>query len=281
MRMLNRLIPLALLGGLTALGGCTASLETFSFNNEARYYSHYTPENLAQGAPVVFFLHGYMGYAREYQRQFGLDSLADEHGFGVIYPQGTWDENWVPHWNADLEISEVDDLGYLVALAEHVQQTHGYDVERTYTSGISNGGFMSYTLACRAPNTFRAMASIIGTMSKRTWEECTPQPPISVLQISGALDTVVPIDGSMDEEGGWGGAPPISEVVDYWSAQNDCQNTSTEKPSDNISSTHYSDCLNGNVVDYYEIEDMGHEVPSLERYQLDSATLLWDFFSKQ
>ena len=136
----------------------------------------------------------------EYQRQFGLDALAEEHGFGVVYPQGTWDENWVPHWNADLTISEVDDIGYLVALAESMQETHGYDPERTYTSGISNGGFMSYTLACRASDTFRAMGSIIGTMSQKTWEDCAPETPISVLQISGAQDTVVPIDGSMDEE---------------------------------------------------------------------------------
>mgnify|MGYP001166213649 CR=1 FL=1 len=279
--MSTRVTVTMVFSSLTLLGACTSSLESFEYKDGSRYFAHYAPEGLEEGAPLVFFLHGYMGYALEYQRQFGLDALADEHGFGVVYPQGTWDDNWVPHWNADLTISDVDDIGYLVALAESLQQTHGYEPERTYTSGISNGGFMSYTLACRAPNTFHAMGSIIGTMSKRTWEECAPEKPISVLQISGANDTVVPIDGSMDEEGGWGGAPPITDIVTFWSEQNQCTNIDTQTQSGNITSVHHTNCLNDNVVEYYEIDDMGHEIPSLDRFQMDAAEVLWNFLSKQ
>ena len=279
--MSTRVTVTMIVSSLTVFGGCTGSLESFEYKDGTRYYAHFAPEGLGDGAPLVFFLHGYMGYAMEYQRQFGLDALAEEHGFGVVYPQGTWDENWVPHWNADLTISEVDDIGYLVALAESMQETHGYDPERTYTSGISNGGFMSYTLACRASDTFRAMGSIIGTMSQKTWEDCAPETPISVLQISGAQDTVVPIDGSMDEEGGWGGAPPIADIVTFWSEQNQCATTETRAPSENITSVHHTECQNDNVVDYYEIADMGHEVPSQDRFQMDAAEVLWDFFSQQ
>ncbi len=75
---------------------------------------------------------------------------------------------------------------------------------------------MSYALACERPDIFKAMASVTGTMSGSTWENCDPDNPVPVLQISGTLDQVVPMDGSMSPLGGWGGAPAMSEIIDFW-----------------------------------------------------------------
>ena len=61
-------------------------------------------------------------------------------------------------------------LGFLTALAKDLQHTHDLDPERTFASGVSNGGFMSYTLAAERPEVFKAVGSIIGTMSGYTWE---------------------------------------------------------------------------------------------------------------
>jgi polyhydroxybutyrate depolymerase len=81
--------------------------------------------------------------------------------FAVVYPQGTRYLARKFHWNADLDLSETDDVGFLTSLAEHLQEEHIFDSERTYISGISNGGLLSYTVACQQPETFKAMASII------------------------------------------------------------------------------------------------------------------------
>ena len=77
-----------------------------------------------------------------------MSRVADKHGFAVVYPQGKPDRRDVPHWNARLKISDIDDVGFLTALAKDLQRAHDLDPERTFASGVSNGGFMSYHLAC-------------------------------------------------------------------------------------------------------------------------------------
>ena len=61
--------------------------------------------------------------------------------------------------------------------------------------------------AAERPEVFKAVGSIIGTMSGYTWEHREDIKPVPVLQISGLDDRIVPVDGSMRPAGGWGGAP--------------------------------------------------------------------------
>ena len=268
---------------ILALGttGCTNRLEAFTHGDQTRHYSLYKPEGLPDNAPLVFMLHGYQGLARLYQSSMGFDDVADEHGFAIVYPQGTYDDNFIPHWNAGLEISEVNDIGFLTELAKQLQIDHNFDPERTFTSGISNGGFMSYTLACESSDVFKGMASIIGTMSGHTWNNCTPENPMPVLQISGLIDTVVPMDGTMSTEGGWGGAPDIDAVVNFWVEQNGCTESDTQETADNIEGVHHTTCEGNNEVWHYKLSDMGHEVPSEENYNLEATEKIWEFFSQQ
>ena len=54
-------------------------------------------------------------------------------------------------------------------------------------------------------------------MSGPDWETCNPSELVPVMQISGTADNVVPMDGSMEYiEEGWGGAPDIYTIMDYW-----------------------------------------------------------------
>jgi polyhydroxybutyrate depolymerase len=272
-----------LAGVALALGttGCATKLEVFTHDNVARHYTLYKPEGLSENAPLVFVLHGYSGFAQLYQGAMGFDAVADEHGFAIVYPQGTYDDSFITHWNAGLDISDVDDIGFLTALAQQLQADHGFDPERTFTSGISNGGFMSYTLACQSSNVFKGMASIIGTMSGHTWNNCTPETPIPVLQISGLLDSVVPMDGTMSADGGWGGAPEIDTVVNYWVELNACTESETQETAENIEGIHHTACDNQNEVWHYKISDMGHEIPSDKNYNLETTEKIWAFFSRQ
>ena len=61
---------------------------------------------------------------------------------------------------------------------------------------MSNGGFMSYHLACNLSSKIAAIASVTGSMSKQTYESCSPEHPTPVLQIHGTLDGTVPFDGN-------------------------------------------------------------------------------------
>ncbi|SFR51676.1 alpha/beta hydrolase family esterase [Maribacter stanieri] len=255
---------------------------TFHHNKIDREYFLYIPEKLPENAPLVFVLHSYGRYAKDHMQSLQLDSLAEVHKFAVCYPQGTLDVNTgQPYWSGGLGSTSIDDVGYLTALAKELQTTYKLDTDRTFTCGISNGGFMSYILAAEAPEVFKAAASVTGTMTGRVWDtRKTISKPIPILQISGVKDSVVPIDGSMSTEYGWGGAPHMDLVMNFWSTFNHCTKIDTLTISNTIDAYHYKTCINDNEVWYYKLKEFGHDLPTLENSGINANELLWEFFSK-
>ncbi|WP_066223881.1 alpha/beta hydrolase family esterase [Formosa haliotis] len=255
---------------------------TFIHNNLERTYIIYTPSNLPKNAPLVFVLHSYGRFANDHMQSLQLDSIAEINKFMVCYPQGTLDVNTgKPYWTGGLATTKIDDIGYLTDLAKHLQTKHNLDPNRTFSCGISNGGFMSYTLACKSPNVFKAIASVEGTMTGQLWKNrnLTTQ-PIPVLQISGTLDTIVPIDGSMSTAYGWGGAPHMDTIMNYWSKFNACKQIDTLSISPKIQAYHYKKGIHNNEVWYYKLQHFGHDLPTKENSGLDANVLIWDFFSR-
>ena len=282
-RQLLKIVLILILGPLLYYS-CSSRLytSTFHHNEIDREYVLYTPDNLPDNAPLIFVLHSYGRYARDHMNSLQLDSLAEVHKFAVCYPQGTLDVNTgQPYWSGGLGSKSFDDVGYLTALAKQLQTTYNLDADRTFVCGISNGGFMSYTLAAEAPDVFKAAASVTGTMTELVWNnrKTIPQ-PIPVLQISGVKDEVVPIDGSMSTEYGWGGAPHMDTVMEYWGAFNQCTEIDTLSISENIDAYHYKTCINDNEVWYYKLKEFGHDLPSLENSGMNANELIWEFFSK-
>ena len=172
-------------------------------NGLNRMYTLYKPDNLKEKAPLVFILHGYTSNSTNIMNYSAMNSIADQHGFMVCYPQGTRNlYTGQTHWNANLiEMSSVDDSAFLKDLAKKLQAEYDLSDKNTFVGGMSNGGFMSYTLGCERSDTFKAIASITGTMSGYDWRNCNPG-KVPVLQISGTNDMVVPMDGSMSSAGG-------------------------------------------------------------------------------
>ena len=252
----------------------------FNHNGVERDYILYKPDKLEQNAPLVFVLHGYTSNAETIQWYSGMNNMADASGFAVCYPQGTPDYGGTTHWNARLSISQTDDIGFLSELAEFLQKEHNLNPGKTFVCGMSNGGYMSYTLACEAPEIFKAIASVTGTMSGYSWEKCDPSEPVPVLQISGVDDEIVPIDGSMSAGGGWSGAPHMDKVIDYWSSLNNCITTDSLFLSGKTNAYYHRDCINNHEVWYYKIDNWGHEWPSsYDETGTNANEVIWSFFS--
>ncbi|MCB9190338.1 MAG: prolyl oligopeptidase family serine peptidase [Flavobacteriales bacterium] len=252
----------------------------YDFNGTERQYLVHIPNDLPPNAPLLFALHGYTGYALHVDGALNLNKLADDHGFVVCYPQGSLDNTRTPHWNARLELSNTDDIGFLSALAVSLQSEYDLDPNKTFTCGISNGGFMSYTLVAEAPQIFKGAASVIGTMSGYTWENRNSIQPSPILQISGTNDNVVPYDGTMSTNNGWGGAPHIHTVIDFWKDLNNCSQTDTIQVSNLTTAYIHSLGTDSAQVWYYEVEGMGHEVPQEAAHGVDAGELIWEFFSQ-
>ena len=65
---------------------------------------------------------------------------------------------------------------------------------RVYLLGHSNGGYMSYRLACDASDRITALASLAGATFKSP-SKCNATEPVSVLQVHGTQDDLVPYEG--------------------------------------------------------------------------------------
>ncbi len=244
-----------------------------------RVYYYYEPTGLADNAPLVFVLHGYNSNIEQFMNWFPMEELADEFGFAVVYPQGLPDDLGTPHWNADLTISTIDDVGFLSMLATYLQETYSLNPEQTFSSGYSNGGFMSYELILKRPDIFKAAASISGTMSLASWNNRTQAEAVPVLQLSGQLDRIVPVEGLTSLYGGWGGAPRIAEIMAFWGTLNQAD-TEEFIEQDETKITKYINTDNGKEVWYYLIENLGHNIPLGVNYNVHAPSLVWSFFSR-
>jgi polyhydroxybutyrate depolymerase len=173
-------------------------------------------------APLVFLLHGYSATGAEKEAHYQFLPLSEEHGFLYLYPDGT--EDWLGNqfWNAtdaccNFFGSGVDDVGYLMALIDEIELQLNVDSRRIFFIGHSNGGFMSYRMACEHPETIAAIASLAGATYLDP-VDCSPTSPVHVLQVHGTADAVILFNG-----GSWAAPyPGAVETVEQWAAFDEC-----------------------------------------------------------
>ena len=82
----------------------------------------------------------------------------------------------------------VDDVGFIRQIVANLTRQMNVDRQRIYATGMSNGGLMSYRLACEMSDVFKAIAPVAGTDNTRS---CTPKQPVAVLHIHARNDTHV------------------------------------------------------------------------------------------
>ncbi len=166
-----------------------------------RIFRLYVPRGLAKGAPLVVVMHGsgLNGAQMRVETGYGFDRLADERGFAVVYPnayEGYWNAcNIVGGGGADGR--DVDDVEFLVALADKLVGDIGVDPARVFATGISRGGFMAFRLALEAPTRLRAIAAVSANVPTPENFKCKPagNGTSSVMIMNGTEDPLVPFDG--------------------------------------------------------------------------------------
>ena len=261
------------------------------FGGISREYYLYVPDEVDLNTSLIFILHGYSGSASGIMGYSGINNLADEHNFIACYPQGTNDANGYAFWNVGYSFHanvEVDDVEFIRTLRAHIIQEYYLTEYNIFSTGMSNGGDMSYLLACQASDVIRAIAPVAGCMMEWIFDSCSPEYTRSVFEIHGTDDDVTWWEGDYDDSGGWGNYIGVMPTFSFWASNNSCTDfESYELPdldqSDGsyIISDKYSGGTGGNEVWLYKVINGGHDWPgSYGNMDINSSEEIINFFSR-
>ena len=254
--------------------------KTFSHDNVNRNYLVYIPNSYDSEIdyPLMFLFHGFGGIASEFMNTADMRDLAESKNFIVVYPQGLDLASTGSHWNcsnpsADNK-SDVDDIGFIENLIDQLLIDYPViDNKRIYAAGYSNGGFMSYYLACNSKK-FAAIGSVAGTMLDDSYQNCNAQFPTAMINIHGTDDFDVPYVGNSYY-------PSIPDVVDWWKNFNNATNEDLLTNQDGtIEQYIYYDDAGDRFVEHIKVIGGGHYWDDKLNYEgKNTSGLIWEFVS--
>lgn len=263
-------------------------VNTIESGGISRSYRIYVPEiyDVTQPTPLVLNLHGLGSNALEQEYYGDFRPIADTANFIIVTPDGTDSGAGGQFWNA-FGFSSPDDVGFILDLIDEVSSGYTIDQSRIYSTGMSNGGFMSYTLACELSSRIAAIASVTGTMTTFQSASCTPSHPMPVMQIHGTADATVPYAASATFMG-------IEDLVNYWVDFNNCNQEPVFEAledintADNCTAEHfvYDGGAQGSTVELYKIIGGGHSWPgafvniNTTNMDFNASKEIWRFFSQ-
>lgn len=199
--MMKKILLLAALLCAPLAAHAAEETHNLTFAGHDRPYIVHTPPgyNTDLSHPVIIAMHGGGGNPEQFMHDSGLNDAADRAGMIVVYPSGypgaklerlrTWNAG---ECCAGAKDAKSDDVGYIRAVLDDLPGYYNIDKRRIYATGHSNGGMMSYRLACEMADRFAAIAPSAG---QDVTISCTPSRAIPVLHIHGTEDRCATYNG--------------------------------------------------------------------------------------
>jgi polyhydroxybutyrate depolymerase len=264
-----------------------------------RTYAIHVPQRSAPkgGYPILFAFHGGGGEGAKIATLMKFDPYADARGFIVVYPDGL-----DRHWNdgRDSIKNKSDDIGFVTALLDDLKRRYPVNANKVFAVGISNGAVFSQRVACELSDRFTAIAAVSGSLAADLAPSCHPARPISVLQIAGTADPIMPYDGGAVRKilgmGEGGNVLSVRDTVVLWAEKDGCAAPSeperlaliTQPDGTAVTKQSYAQCQGSATVTLLSIEGGGHAWPGGPQIfprivgrasqQLDATRAIIDFF---
>ncbi len=281
--------------------GQTTITDSIYSSGEFRRYILYVPAiyNPANPVPLVFNLHAFGSRNTDELTYADFRPVADTANFIMALPQGdsvtqAWEYNmgW-QNWSTVADAA--NDMNFISNLIDSIKSQYNIDLNRVYSCGYSNGGFMSYDMACYLNSRIAAVASVAGGMIVSHDSSCHPAHPTPVLEIHGAADSCVT----------WNSLPaqcltlqtihclPVDTLVKHWVDRNNCSltpavtNVANTNWLDQCTAQHYvySGGTNGSRVELLKVIGGGHTWPGSGLVltggtcmDFNAAVEIWRFF---
>jgi len=237
-------------------------------NGTTREYIIYVPDDYTgtSSLPLLLSFHGLASNMEFNFNQTNFDQLAERENFIVVHPNGI-DNRWT------VNASNNPDIDFVEALLDQLENDYKIEPNRIYSTGMSNGGNFSFTLACGLNNKIAAIASVTGLMLKIAIGDCIPTRPLAILHIHGTEDPIANyafVQGGLDfwiEHNTTNMNPIVSNIPDI-----DTQDGST------VERFEYLNGENGVEVQHLKVTGGGHEWPGYKgNMDVNASEEVWNF----
>jgi polyhydroxybutyrate depolymerase len=285
--------------------------ESITSGGESRTFIVHVPTGYTGSSrvPVVLDFHPLGGTGSSQEGSSGWKAKCDSVGCIAVFPNSSakaGDNSWNAGYCCDnAEKMQIDDVQFARDMIAWLDANACVDPKRIYASGGSNGGGMSYRLACDAADVIAAVAPVdfrcvtgkdplanAGgvTATNNTACTCTLPRPIAVVAYDEGQDnTVVPYNGGQTPNFKTDCPPGSSCVgigftsamvnVQTWADFDKCTGAATADPSNSLCQT-YGSCSGNTSVTLCTVPEAGH----LGAYSNASAKVTdtaWNVFKTQ
>jgi polyhydroxybutyrate depolymerase len=243
-------------------------IKELTVNGITREYIIYVPENYnaTTALPLLLSFHGLKSNMEFNYNYTNFDELAERENFIVVHPNGI-DNRWT------LSASNNPDIDFIEALLDHLENDYKIESNRIYSTGMSNGGNFSFTLACALNNRIAAIASVTGLMLQVAIGDCIPTRPLAILHIHGTEDPIANyafVQRGLDfwiEHNTTDMNPIVSNIPDI-----DTHDGST------VEKYEYINGENGVEVLHLKVIGGGHQWPGFQgNMDINSSEEVWNF----
>jgi polyhydroxybutyrate depolymerase len=249
---------LARVGRLPA--GWEASVHTFAIGGRVRNYlviDRRRDSHDARRLPVYLVLDGRNANPASMERRTALASVTGPAV--LVYPSGYEDS-----WNAGgccgyAHADGIDDVAFLRSVVTRVLA--GYPAaspRRVYAVGFSNGGRMTYRLACDLPGMFAGIAAVEAVPVF----DCSHLRPLNVEIIAQSADPLLTISNAAAPKMMQGYLEPtVQAVVTRWRSLDGCAGAASTRTLGGARIETWS-CADGTRMQYTLYPGGGHRWPS-------------------
>ncbi len=223
--------------------------------------------------PVVIDLHGRDSNGTQEEYITSMNTKADSAGFISVHPESSTSPT---SWNSgagccDPAYSDkVDDVGFIKNLIDELEAKLCVDAHRVYTTGLSNGGYLSHTLACDLSDRVAAIGAVAGLLQV---DSCPAMRAMPVFDIHGDNDPIVSYS--------W-----VPQTIDFWTQHNHCTTQMTTYQHGDVTCVTHGGCTDGADVVLCTVANGGHQWPGGQTIPLlgynttdiNATDAQWEFF---
>ena len=255
--------------------------QTIDGNSVPRLVYIKTPQNLNSSLsyPIVFFFHGAEGSGQDFLQNNNIIELINSEEFIGVFPNGHSNNGSNGgFWNLGSEPTNADDVEFVDLIIDQLVTSPLIDTSKAYAIGFSNGSGMVNLLG-KSTSHFNAIAPLFSQQILSTGD-LTPTKAMSVFQVNGEVDDVIPLNGG------------VSSVGTFMSAQNsalnwanhfNCNSTATQEDlnwgNTVLNSFTFSNCDDNHEIKYLIALNTGHGFTD-EQTESVAYNQIWEFFKQ-